>query len=76
MAPLIAGSVLVESARNEEFFVGSDQEYSVNELAKMVWTAMGGEEGKMELVHHPKRHEGRVWRNNCLLIISAFCPAM
>jgi UDP-glucose 4-epimerase len=43
VAPLIAESVNVPGARNETFNVGADVPFTVNELARLVARAMGGE---------------------------------
>jgi UDP-glucose 4-epimerase len=40
VAPIIAESVNVEAAYNQVFNIGADQEYTVNELAESVMTAM------------------------------------
>lgn len=57
VAPAIARSPLVPAARNQVFNVGSDQHYSVNELALEVIQAMGIA-GRID--HKPARNEVRL----------------
>jgi UDP-glucose 4-epimerase len=54
ITPAIARSVLEPKARNQVFNVGSDQHYSINELALEVIAAMGME-GRLD--HKPARNE-------------------
>ncbi len=54
ITPAIARSPLEPGARNQVFNVGSDQHYSVNELALEVITAMGTQ-GRLD--HKPARNE-------------------
>ena len=54
VAPLIARSIDVKRAYHQIINIGSDEAYSVNELAVLVAKAMGVEE---RIVHLPQRHE-------------------
>jgi len=54
VAPYIAKSVETPQAYNEIFNIGADKEYTVNELATAVMTAMGMEG---DLLHEPARNE-------------------
>jgi UDP-glucose 4-epimerase len=54
VAPIIADSVNVAAARNQVFNVGADVPFTVNELAKVVASALGRE---CKLVHLPARNE-------------------
>lgn len=49
VAPVIAASVLYPTAAQQDFFVGTDQKYSINVLAQMTKAAMGVE-------GHPVQH--------------------
>ena len=55
VANVIGASVLFKDAYNNDFFVGNDQEYTVNELAQAVVKAMGS--GNVSINHLPKRNE-------------------
>ena len=48
VAPVIASSVLYPLAAQQDFFVGTDQEYSVNRLATMTKAAMGAREHEVQ----------------------------
>ncbi len=54
VAPVIARSPLVEAAQNQVFNLGSDDAYSVNELAQRVAVAM---DKSAEVEHLQARHE-------------------
>jgi len=55
VAPVIAASVLVDAAENEDFFVGTDNATSVNNLAALVARAMGTPDH--QIVHLDARKE-------------------
>jgi UDP-glucose 4-epimerase len=54
IAPILAESATLESARNEIFNVGADSVYTVNQLANEVMNAMGA---RTEIRHLPARNE-------------------
>lgn len=54
VAPLIAGCVLIPGAANQDYFVGADKDYSVNELAEKVKKFMHSDN---EIVYLEKRKE-------------------
>ncbi|HQG29682.1 MAG TPA: UDP-glucose 4-epimerase, partial [Candidatus Ozemobacteraceae bacterium] len=54
VAPIIARSIDVPSARNQVFNVGADRPVSVNDLALAVMNAMGT---RVEIRHLPARNE-------------------
>jgi UDP-glucose 4-epimerase len=54
IAPIIASSASHQHARNQIFNVGSDQPYTVNELAKVVADAMGKD---LRTIHLDTRNE-------------------
>merc|ERR1712232_1384321 len=55
VAPVIAASVLYSAAANEDFFVGVDDPWSVNDLAKIVVDVMGVPDHK--IIHLDARKE-------------------
>ncbi|MGE3978485.1 MAG: NAD-dependent epimerase/dehydratase family protein [Nitrospira sp.] len=57
IAPIIADSVNYPTARNEIFNVGADQPYAVNELARMIASAMGL---PCRIVHLDPRNEVKI----------------
>jgi len=61
VAPIIANSVDVPSARNEIFNVGADVPYAVNDLARIVSESMGGE---CQIVNLDPRNEVRIAFSN------------
>ena len=54
VAPVMADSIFNSSARNEIFNIGSDEEYSVNELAEIVLETMYVDN---DIRYLPERHE-------------------
>jgi len=60
VADIIGASVLFELAHNNDFFVGNDKEYSINQLAHAVISAMGATSpsgGAVQITHLDSRKE-------------------
>ena len=60
VADIIGASVFFEHAHNNDFFVGNDKEYSINQLARAVITAMGATPpsgGAVQVTHLESRKE-------------------
>lgn len=62
VAPYIAESVNMDAARNHIINIGSDAEYSVNDLAVLVYEALGGKMPIPDATYLPDRHEAYVVR--------------
>src|SRR5260370_11896599 len=69
VAPIIAASVDVPSARNRIFNVGADVPYTVNDLARIVAGAMGRD---YKLLHLDPRNEVKVAFSDHSLAESVF----
>lgn len=72
VAPHIAGSVLRPDLYNSTFFIGGDQQYSVNELAHVVAAEFGV---LPDIKYLQQRHEARTAWANTDRARSAFGPA-
>ena len=57
IAPIIASSVDIPTARNQVFNLGADEPYTINELARIVMEEMGS---KCEIIHLDPRNEVKV----------------
>jgi UDP-glucose 4-epimerase len=57
IAPIIASSVDIPTARNQVFNLGADEPYTINELARIVMEEMGP---KCEIIHLDPRNEVKV----------------
>jgi UDP-glucose 4-epimerase len=57
IAPIIASSVDIPTARNQVFNLGADEPYTINELARIVMEEMGP---KCKIIHLDPRNEVKV----------------
>jgi UDP-glucose 4-epimerase len=71
IAPTIARAVAVPEAHNEVFNIGADREYSINELAAAVASAMGAER---RVEHLPPRLEVQHARGDHAKVQRVFGP--